>query len=216
MPELSWTFLSGDLFRDKKADALVRYVLTKMKDECKDGTAGLNAYSLCKEMSTQNKALGESMIVFFLHEGSQVLSTAFVAWCNQVTYRWTPVKHRGKGYATEILRRIQALYATCPETLLFVASNPVTFNSNKRAGWVPSEGRVNPDGSQDWYPPEKKALYERRLQHQDAGDCSNISDVYRAIERNKNSDWADKETEAYMKLKDGWGNKRKVVATLRC
>ena len=213
MPELSWTLLSGDLFRDKKADALVRYVFKKMNDECKDGGSGLNSYDFAKEHSTINKAYGQSMIVFFLHEGTQVLSTAFVAWCNQVTYRWTPPKHRGKGYATEILRRIQALYATCPETLLFVASLPLTFNSNKRAGWLPSDGRMNPDGTQDWVPPEKMALYKRRLEHQDAGECSNISDVFCRINQ---SDWSQKETEAFIRLVDGWGNKRKVVATLRC
>lgn len=215
MPELSWTFLSGDLFRDKKADSLVRYVLTKMKDECQDGVAGLQAYTLCKEMSTSNKALGECMIVFFLHEGTQVLSTALVTWCNQVTYRWTPVKQRGKGYATEILRRIQALYAQSPETLLFVASNPVTFNSNKRAGWIPSEGRVNPDGSQDWFPPEKKHLYERRLKHQDDGECDNIADVFCRVNGDA-TDWQKVETEAFYKLRESLGNKRKVVATLKC
>lgn len=217
MPDLSWVFFTGDLFGDSKALALTRYVLTKMKEECQDGDAGLNALFLAQTgRQTGNDHLGGCMILFFLHEGKQVLSTAFVAWCNQVTYRWTPPKHRGKGYATEILRRIQALYAKCPETLLFVASNPITFNSNRRAGWLPSEGRVNLDGSQDWFPPEKKALYERRLKHQDEGECHAISDVFERVNGTLRASWAEQETEAYLKWRDSLEKKRRVVATLRC
>jgi hypothetical protein len=139
--------------------SLAGAIIQAMGSECVDGEGApqkiLRNCLICDEF-------GNSCVLFLLLNGKEVISSALLVSFNQISFRYTPKKHRGKGYATDILRKIEVAWRVTKFAPLWICSSSYMFNSNKRAGWT-NDGVPNSDSvTQDWFPPEFAGRYQTR------------------------------------------------------
>ena len=155
-------------FRNSKLDALAVYVLKKMGDDCPSGKEAMLYYAEAKTKKLDPHIADEFAIrlranglLFLIRDGS-VLSTAFLKYGQDILFLWTPVKQRGKGYATMLLQQLAHAYESVPMTTLWVTADPVIFPICERAGYRHC-GVVSPDKkSADFYPITLEDRYKRR------------------------------------------------------
>jgi hypothetical protein len=150
-----------------KLKALVDMITEKTMKECKVKDM-VWAMRDCMNMScmltlTEEKSRHNGMAfgIFLLTDGKQVLSSAMYQYGKIIT-RWTPPRHRGKGYAREILRRIQTHYGRYAEIPLWIVSEEKMWASNLKLGWQEGQTHTSPEDDhveRDFFPPEKKELY---------------------------------------------------------
>jgi hypothetical protein len=167
-----------------KLKALVDLITEKMMKECQvtdmiwamrdcmDPRNCVEFAEIDPDMTYSGKAFG----LFILTDGKEVLSTAAYQ-LGRIISRWTPPKHRRKGYAREILKKIQTHYEEFSTLPLWIISEEKMWASNLGLGW--QEGRTHvseKDGhlERDFFPPSKRDQYEDRTPTQDE-----IVDLYR-------------------------------------
>ena len=159
-------------FRNSKLDALSVYVLKKMGDECPSGEDALKYYVQAKENANTNQIttgvpegfinrVSSTGLLFLVRDGS-VLSTAYLNYGQNILFLWTPVKQRGKGYATMLLQQVAKAYESVPMTTLWITADEKIFPICERAGYRHC-GVKSPDGeSADFYPITLEDRYKRR------------------------------------------------------
>lgn len=152
---------SRETFASKKVLNIIEQIASGMTKECGEATAPQRIIDLARA-NNQNgyTLLGKTCGLFLLVEGRKILCSAMLCSATQISFRWTPPKHRRKGYASEILRRIGDLWKTLPNTPIWVASNNYLWKGNAKAGWV-SQNLPNKDNTQDWYPPWAVERYKK-------------------------------------------------------
>jgi hypothetical protein len=168
MDLIALTLNSANLY-DKKVSKLISYIIKQMSDE-ENGGEPQKILEMCQTLNKEGvKAFGDGAILYLLVEKNQVLSTALASAYSQISFRWTPPKHRKKGYATKILQMIGDKWRITKIAPLWVCSYPRMENINKNAGWV-NDGITNRDDTQDWFPDWCADRYiKRRNEHHEAG-----------------------------------------------
>ena len=164
MPELLVFPLTKQTLDDKKVKNKLLTICTNMDRECFEGEEGKMGATLFMKESLYDSSLGH--LLFLLVEGNKLLCSALMAYSSQITFRWTPPALRKQGYATMMLKEIEALWACTEARPLWVSSYDYMEKSNTKAGWVKFPF-PNEDGTQDWYPPqylERYSIHWHRIQ----------------------------------------------------
>jgi len=150
-----------------KLKDLLDLLITKTTKECKVGDMVWKMRQCMNEMAEltftddQSKHNGLAFGMFLLTDGKEVLSSALYNY-GKILTRWTPPRHRGKGYAREILQRIRAHYGRYADLPMWIVSEEKMWASNLKLGWEEGQTHTSPEGShteRDFFPPEKKGLY---------------------------------------------------------
>ena len=172
MNSLQLTYVNLNYFHSKKTTALLNLIAEKMEKECGLGEGYLyDLMLLCKneKVAKASGTFSHTHGFFLLHDGKELLCASYLNWTRIIT-RWTPPKHRGKGYAGDILRGIEQCILLLPTTVLplWVCSYERMNTINARVGWEmnPDINTANgcgdvstTDGTHDWYPPSMRERY---------------------------------------------------------
>jgi hypothetical protein len=164
MADLLFVPFSGVSFFHTKTNALIERVAQHMTDECGDDAEGALGMLLTSKRAARDgrENFSKSNGMFFLISGNEVLTTAMLCSSNQLSFIWTPPKHRRKGYSAELLSKVGDLWAATTTTIpLWVCADKKVVGVPRKAGWV-CDGIANKDGTMDYYPPSLADRYLSR------------------------------------------------------
>ena len=178
MELLCLTFTASSL-RDPKVFKLLQTICLKMTQDC-EADEPIRVLNACDVLIREKKmAYPYSCCMFILTDGRQVLSTALVTCCRQISFRWTPPQHRKKGYALQMTKMIEESWKSTKVLPLWVASNDYMKPLNEKAGWV-NDGLDNQDGTLDWFPSWCADRYKKAVDDRDE-DISIVDNARRLI-----------------------------------
>jgi hypothetical protein len=144
--------LSPALYKHKKAEPLMRLVFNKFDNHCIDEegekAGASDLFEACKS-AIGAKKYGVSLWYLYKKDTTEMLCLGLIAKYQQLSHRYTPPKHRNKGYATELLCRIGYIYSKTNNSAFWVCSWKRMDTINRRAGFEPFS-YPNRDGSQDY------------------------------------------------------------------
>jgi hypothetical protein len=171
---LKITWINHHWFHGGKVNRMLDFLAEKMEKEC--GLApGILAEGLTfAKMGVSKEALREISFVI-LHDGKNLYCASLMNRTGIQT-RWVPPKHRGKGYATLMLRKIEEMIQAIPHEHLplWIVSYRRMDGLNTRAGWIrhtePGTDRQTgelpareEDYQFDWFPPWASDAYHDAL-----------------------------------------------------
>jgi GNAT superfamily N-acetyltransferase len=167
--KLKLTYIHFSAFHGGKTFRMLDFLAEKMEKEC-----GFPPGYIARAMTTAKK--GDKDAVrdngFFILHDDKNLYCASVMNKMAIQTRWVPPKHRGKGYATLMLRKIEEMVQAVPHEhlALWIVSYRRMDGLNTRAGWLRSDvpGRDRHTGELpareedyqfDWFPPWAETAY---------------------------------------------------------
>jgi hypothetical protein len=138
--------------------------------------------------------------MFFLTSAREVLSAAMLCSSNQISFIWTPPKHRRKGYSSELLSKVGDLWAAHTTSIpLWVCADKSVVGVPLKAGWV-ADGIANKDGTMDYFPVALKDRYIQRGLEMAKHRHDFASETLAFLELNKNPhEGQDAEWAVFMK-----------------
>ena len=156
---LDLNFGAIHLMKAKDVLSIVDLLINKMTKECKVE----DTLWMMRETLKTPAASNFGLYVLTTDEGEIVCASAY--WDSKLITRWTPKKHRRKGYATEMLKKIEERYTTTYAGLpLWIVSEEKMWESNKKTGWVDcgraTVGPVIDHEERDFCPASLKSLYD--------------------------------------------------------
>jgi hypothetical protein len=152
---LGLVILGPDAFKNKKADSMLSLIFNKFDNQCLDdkgeksiSSTVLDWAKVCCRTKKVTQAEGTAMWYLYT-KTNEIVCVGLTVHIQQLTHRWTPPKHRGKGYATELLRRLGWIYSNTIGCPFWVCSYNRMDTINRRAGFEPFT-HPNRDGTQDY------------------------------------------------------------------
>lgn len=174
--ELTLTYVHFSFFHGGKTNRLIDLLAEKMEKEC-----GLEPGDIFKALTlakTANNTKDTKYVnktgFFLLHDDKELYCASAMDYSTLVT-RWVPPKHRRKGYATLMLKAVEAAFRQYTTLPIWVISYERMATINTRAGWVKNPD-INTDRrtgeldltkpeQHDWFPEwNKDAYYAARNQ----------------------------------------------------
>ena len=174
--ELQLTYIHYSFFHKAKTNLLIDLITEKMEKECGLQPGEIfHSLTLAKTANSTGQKDYANKLGFFLLHDSKELYCASVAEYSTILTRWVPPKHRGKGYATAMLKAIEGAFEGYTTLPVWIISYERMATINTRAGWVRNPdvnknrhtGEIDPsvEEQHDWYPPwNKEAYYGARNQ----------------------------------------------------
>lgn len=167
-------------------------ICEQMANDCQ-AIEPMKVLKLCDALVRQTQeAYPGSCCMFILTDGRQVLSTALLTMCNQISFRWTPPRHRKKGYCVVMTKMIEEAWKSTKVLPLWVCSNDYMKPLNEKAGWV-NIGRINQDDTQDWFPSWCAYRYRERLEKSEKTGEDIVDTLGTFLKLNKNPNLRDSE-----------------------
>lgn len=216
MSDLFYIPFSAIAFKHEPTYRLLDGIVRHMAEECGGSSQGAYGIFLTSQRTASEgkDVFARSNGMYLLVEGNQVLTSAMLCSATQVSFIYTPPKHRRKGYSAELLRRVADGWMKHTTTLpLWICADTDVYGVPQKAGWV-CDGTKNTDGTMDFYHPliadrylKQRALCQSRRE--------NLADIMeQSLRTNKNHNDPDGEYEKYI-TNFSQVAQRKVIGRLR-